>query len=250
MDDNPVFDINEIISTLSRSSLPTVIIEGIDDVVVYRVLEDIFYDIGISVLPVHGRKNVLELFDRINEIKNNNKVAFIADKDLWVISGIPDQYTSNQLIFTDGYSIENDIFKDCNIKNVMRRVEIRKFEEEVDKYVHWYALTVKRTLDNTPGTSMSTYPGLLFDNPIEYSSQIKLRETEAYPHDILETITSDIEKYIRGKSLMQIAARQLNCKGRDIKIDPKVFLGIAPSKPGPLLTDIFDKVGSIFSPQP
>lgn len=250
MDNDSVLDINEVISTLSRSSLPTVIIEGVDDVVVYRILEDIFSDFGISVLPVHGRKNVLKVFDRLNEIENREQVAFIADRDLWVISGIPVQYTSSRLIFTDGYSIENDIFRDSGIRNLMRRIEREKFEKDVEKYSHWYALTVKRTLENSHDVCIKTYPGILFDNASEYSRQIELRDNELYPDEILETVKSDIEKYIRGKSLMQIASRQLNCKGRDIKINPTVFLGIAPSKPGPLLSDIFAKVGSIFSIQP
>ena len=98
--------LEEIISTLQHSSLPTVITEGKDDIIVYRKLEDAFLDINISVLAVNGRSCLLELFKRRYEIRSPNKLAFIADRDHWIFTGIPTAYKANNLFFTHGYSVE------------------------------------------------------------------------------------------------------------------------------------------------
>jgi len=246
MGDQVIPSVDEIIATLSRSSLPTVIIEGVDDVVVYRRLEDIFSEVGLSVMPVHGRKNVLRIFERLAELKNNKNIAFIADKDLWVISGVPPEYVSERLIFTDGYSIENDIFKDCRIRNVMEREERELFDIELDKFIHWYALTVSRVFRQADDVQLKIFVNRVLDDQAEYNRQITLTDDEVYPVEIYEIVKSDIEKYLRGKSLMQIATRHLMKKGRIQRINPIFFLGTAPAQPGPLLSEIFSRVESIF----
>ena len=53
----------EAIAVIKKSSLPTVVIEGADDAIVYRKIEDIG-DGFVSLLPVGGRENVLAIFNR------------------------------------------------------------------------------------------------------------------------------------------------------------------------------------------
>src|SRR5450830_1085410 len=100
MSNQIILSLEEIISVLNKTSLPTVVIEGIDDVVVYRKLEEIFSDVGISVMGVGGRVNLLSIFDRLDEIKSKDFIAFVADRDLWAISDLPKKYVSDRLIFT------------------------------------------------------------------------------------------------------------------------------------------------------
>ena len=72
--------VDEIIETLKRSSLTTVLVEGVDDVMIYRWLED---EIGIhnaNFFPCGGRNNLLEIYERRAEF-SELKTIFVADKD-------------------------------------------------------------------------------------------------------------------------------------------------------------------------
>jgi|SRR5471032_1272118 len=238
--------VTEVIALLSKTSLPTIIIEGKDDVIVYRRMEEEFSDFGVSVLPVGGRANVLKIFDSLSEISSRDKLIFIADLDLWVISNVPQNYVSENLIFTDGYSIENDVFRDLDIKNVMTDAEKKIFLHEVDKFSYWYSLAVKRNIEGTFKADLSLFPARILDKSEEYSSQTKLYDQEIYPQEILSIIEKDHFKFIRGKSLMHLAHRQLGRTGRDQQIPMGAFMGIAPSRRGPLLSKIFNRVHSLI----
>lgn len=239
---------DEVVALLSKSSLPTVVIEGNDDVVVYRKMEEIFFESGLSVLPVGGRKNVLKIFDQLSEISTRKNLAFIADRDLWVVSSVPEEYVSKQIIFTEGYSIGNDVLRDCNVKEVMSRFEREKFSVEVDKYAYWYSLMVRRALDGRPDADLKFFPGRVLDSEEEFQLRTTLDAGEIYPQEIYELVKSDGMRYVRGKSLVQIVARQLLHHSRDPKVNPAVFMGVAAARPGPLLSRIFDGVSEFFSP--
>jgi hypothetical protein len=250
MSDKVIPDIDELIGTITHSSLPTVIIEGVDDVIVYRKLEDIFFDLGLSVLPVFGRNNVIKIFDRLHEFAHADKFAFIADNDVWGVLGTPAKYLSKHIIFTDGYSIENDIFKDNEIIKYMEGDELATFQQEVKRFSYWYALVVRRTNDKQQGAKIKTYVGDILDSRDEYERQVALIEGEQYPHELLDLINSDFAKYLRGKSLMQLVSRQLERKNRDIKVKPNFFFAQSRAKPGPLLSRIYNDVGNFFGQAP
>lgn len=234
--------IEELIALLSRTSLPTVVIEGKDDVVVYRKMEEEFAEFGVSVLPVGGRANVLKIYDKLSDSPSRNKLIFIADLDLWVISSIPQKYISDNLIFTDGYSVENDVFRDLDIKSVMTREEKIAFDKDVSRFAYWYSLVVKRSIEEDVDSDLSLFPGRILDYPLVYDSKTKLKPEEKYPLEILSVVEKDYFKLIRGKSLMHLAHRQLGRVGRDQQIAMGTFMGIAPSRRGPLLERIFGKV--------
>ena len=60
----------------------------VDDVDIYRTLEDYLDIADISFMECQGRINLLKVFERRNEINDN--VLFICDSDLWVILGKPE----------------------------------------------------------------------------------------------------------------------------------------------------------------
>lgn len=244
MPNHAILSVEETISVLNKTHLPTIIIEGIDDVVVYRKLEEIFLHIGLSVMGVGGRINLLQIFERVDEIQSKDTLAFIADLDTWVFSGPPEKYTSENLIFTKGYSVENDVFQDCAIENVMTEIEKRSFLVEVEKFSHWYALAVDRLSREIYDMPLSTYPGIILDGDLD--TLTALGGEEVYPIDLKQVVVDDYSTYIRGKSLMQIVARQISRKGRAPRVNPDLFLGIASARPGPNLVRIFSRIGDIF----
>jgi hypothetical protein len=136
-----IVTVDELIATLNHSSLPTLVVEGGDDLIVFRRLEDRSQNLKLSVLPVKGRSRVLSLFDRKSEIRNP-KVMFAADRDLWVISTLPTRYQSSDLLLTKGYSIENDAYEDAEAQSLLTNSELNKFQTELEMFVRWYALAI------------------------------------------------------------------------------------------------------------
>lgn len=238
---SPVPTVDEILSTLKKSQLPTVIVEGSDDLLVYLRLEELLYEDDVSVLSVGGRKNVLSIFERAHELPNIKNVVFIADKDIWAITGIPHNYIAENLLFTNGYSIENDAFQDCDLPRFMSNDERERFSNELQKFLHWYAIAVDRHISQGD-ESIKNHPNHILDDLEEFRALTQLKEEESFPEERLETLRRDYQNLVRGKSLLQLAIRQLSYKGRLTRYSESNFLEYAAVHPGPLIGKIFREV--------
>ena len=102
-----------LVGMLHNSQLPTVIVEGKDDHQIYQWVERCAGSQKANVLPVGGKETLLAVYKRRNEFAHL-PVAFVADRDLWLFSGIPPDYPD--VIWTEGYSIENDLYADANLE--------------------------------------------------------------------------------------------------------------------------------------
>ena len=106
-----------VLHTLRTSDLPTVVVEGKHDKQIYRWLEDLFDRPHVNILSADGRENLLEIFNRRKEFEDRLPVVFMADQDKWVFSGPPPSY--EDIIWTSGYSIENDLYSDGNPEDLI-----------------------------------------------------------------------------------------------------------------------------------
>ncbi len=135
---------DEIVATLRHSNLPTVLVEGKDDFIIYPKLQtQIGQATEIDFFPCGGRNTLLKVFERKAEFPNK-KVFFIADKDMWVFDRIPEVYQDEQLIFTSGYSIENDLYADGSYHIDVLLNEKEKAEKEVllNTVCEWFAFKI------------------------------------------------------------------------------------------------------------
>ena len=132
-----------LLETLKRSSLKTVLVEGSDDMEVYRKVERIIGVRNIDLLPTGGKTALLKVFQKRNEL-NSSRVMFIADKDAWVFSNVPEEY--EEVFLTNGYCIENDLFSDGSdlVLNLLDQSERERFLEIVKNVTPWYAFEVKK----------------------------------------------------------------------------------------------------------
>lgn len=83
---------------------------------IYRWLE---HEVGINnanFFPCGGRDTLLKVFERRDEFKNL-KCIFVADKDTFVYINPPEKY--NDIIWTNGYSIENDLYYGKGIEQLL-----------------------------------------------------------------------------------------------------------------------------------
>lgn len=232
------YSINELIATLKRTSLPTIIVEGSDDIIIYRKLEEILSGKNISTLPVGGREKVLALFLRRNEF-SNTKCAFIADKDVWVTTGVPHDYISDCLFFTEGYSIENEVYVDARLRNMIPEADLHHYEKDLDSFIEWYALALSRHLQD-PSEKISLHSNQVL-NQTDRKILIELKQSETYPNELKEHIRKNYMNQLRGKSLLDIFNRRIKiCKG--INHNNRTLFDTVAARPGDRINSIFSKV--------
>ena len=189
------------------------------------------------MLPVGGRQNLLALYERQAEIRSGQKLAFVADLDLWVFSNVPTEYVSSNLIFTNGYSIENDAFRDVDCERLLVPVEKQAFLDEMKIFAEWYALAVSRCSGG--GVLLDIHPNRILNYPSERTRLTRLDPTEEYPSQLFDAVVADYKRLMRGKSLFELFQRQMHGT-RAARHNRKALLEMAAVKPGPHIQTLFD----------
>lgn len=249
--------LEEIIATLEHSNLPAIVVEGKDDIIIYRKLEEEISNVVVT--PVGGRANVLKIFQETinpNGRLYNKNIVFIADQDIWINIGIPDEFKNQKLIFTSGYSIENDVFIDyCCQKMIDDNPDIKSnFNQDKEKFIDWYALALQATIDKynydlnkldcaenltlSEFRKISHNPERVFK---QYEDMIKLLENESPNHELKQSLIDDFPLSIRGKSLMALFTSNMKNGIRTMQI----FQNIAV-RPNDCINRIFDDVKILF----
>ena len=226
---------DELIATIARSSFPSIVTEGDDDVIVLRRLEDEFAETGLTLLPAGGREAVLEVFERRHTLPARARVFFIADRDLWVISGVPVQYQAPDLIFTSGYSIENDMYMDGDLELLLTRSEHRIFQRELEIVCRWYALALNRCFEGL-GENISIHPNELLGDPDRAVALNELKDFEQYPEALRQRIFNDYARLLRGKTLFALLTRQSTGH------HSRMLLDFGASRRGPLFHAIINNI--------
>lgn len=234
----------EILALLRRTSLPTIVIEGNDDMIVYRTFEEKLAHLGVSVLPVGGRQKVLEVFRRRTELPLSSTPFFIADQDTWVISGVPSEYVDSRIAFTDGYSIENDIYIDGELRKLLRGTECTKYGVELAEFIEWYALALYRHMRD-PQQPIALHPEHVL-NLSQRPNLLALLPTEIYPTELHDLITLNYQRLLRGKSLLALLVRNTNYKGREPRHSNSALLEAVAVRPGALLDRLYQSVEQHF----
>ena len=237
--------VEEIIALLKRTSLPTVVCEGSDDLIIYRRLEERLSHVGISVLPAGGRKNVLQVFDRRSEIPTSVRLAFIADRDTWVNTTVPAAYLSPVLCLTTGYSIENDVIIDGKLEDLLIGSEAETYKAELNDFLDWYALALSRHLANQ-SDPIAHHPDHVLD-PNERPSLMALRTGESYPTPLRTTLSSQYGRLVRGKSLLSLLVRNTNTRRGLPRHTDKALLEIVAARPGALLGRISNEIEAVLA---
>lgn len=207
--------VEEIVETLKRSSLTTVLVEGKDDVIIYRWLED---EIGItdaSFLPCGGRDKLLQIYERRNEFSDIS-VIFVADRDAYVYINPPEEY--EEIIWTNGYSIENDLYFGREIETLLSKEEKNTFTKSLNSFIEYYAFEVENLINGNEFNLRNHPQYVLCD--IKHEIKEEFLETinfkKAAP-DLENKIKENYDVLIRGKTLFALLTRILSNKSRAIK---------------------------------
>lgn len=238
--------VDELISYLKHTQIPTVVIEGKDDYIAYRRMEDRFKDHRLSMLAAGGRDAVLAIYDRRAEIANGAKLGFIVDRDCWVYDEVPEQYISDELIFTDGYSIENDLYRDGDLERFLLEPEIPPFRSELSEFISWYSHALNEHLAGQ-GLGLKFHPDMVV---VAGELQSEFCEKCGYSGPI-EPLNSNIraeyQKLLRGKSLLALLSRHLTRPGRPARLSTANLMEHSAVARGPYLTMIEEGVAQILA---
>ncbi|MGL4424358.1 MAG: DUF4435 domain-containing protein [Gemmataceae bacterium] len=207
----------ELLATLKKTSLPTLLVEGPDDVAIYRdlELEDCFGVDQLNVLPCGGRQRLLTMFSQRAELAGK-AVVFLADRDMWVFTEIPEEYEG--VIFTTGYSIENDLYAGSEIERLLTNVERPEHQKLLAVVCRWFAFEVTeyragrealvafKVKDVFDPATKDLLPSLI----------AKRGYTEPDPATVNEVLTNYKLK-LRGKTLVRILEYVLTLPNRKAK---------------------------------
>ena len=207
--------------TLKRSKLPTLVVEGYHDKAIYRWLEKLLDMPKINLLPVDGRDNLLEIYRKRSEFDSQLPVAFMADLDKWVFDrlGIGGQADYEDIIWTTGYSLENDLYSDGKPENTYIDPTKRdQHRRELDNAICEFAYQVA-----------------------SWAARGRLPNSEDIAN-YYEQITEEYELKLRGKDLFEVLSKF--CKARNhLELCQDVFnaIDLTTGNP-PLLSSLILKI--------
>ncbi len=213
---DPEWSIEERLDAWSERSLsnPIFIVEGSDDVVIYReIAEHRSLAHRLSFEPAGGRDIIFQLHGVLAVASSRpHQLVFFADKDTYVFSAVPAQYQG--IHFTNGYSIENDLFEDGRdlVMQKLYPAERERFDSVINSVAQWFAFEVDLVLSNN--TSETSYkisllnPDIFPFNGNELApSFLQERNFVSPSEDLTERIREGYSKLFRGKFLFQILVR-------------------------------------------
>jgi hypothetical protein len=192
----------ELLATLQRSSLPTVLVEGDDDIIIYRNIEARMQNTRLNFQPCYSRTTLLKLYKQRHTFPKKVKFAFVADSDLYVLSNTPEEY--KDVIFTYGYSIENDLYASGArvVDNVLRPDELTTKEAILLEIATWFAAQIKKA-----GAQLDIN---LLNETVMQKNSIQFLSSFLQEHDFIRPTAAEIaeitaEKYrkLRGKLIFQ-----------------------------------------------
>jgi hypothetical protein len=223
----------DALATLARSSVPSVITEGYSDYRALRKLEEKLSDIDVSFLPLSGKTTVLEVWRSLPPNRLDNTVALV-DLDCWLYYGIPDQYIADNLIFTCGYSIENDISLDYNFEDLMDNHERASFQLDLSHVALVHARLIEAGRPHG-SCEIGAHPNQILGG----MQVVDPSEEEAVLHN---TLVQRHRQLVRGHTLMALYARQLSRPNRPVKFGRRQLLEIGSAVLGPSLLEIEAKI--------
>lgn len=204
--------VDEIVAALGHTSIPSIIIEGKEDLMVYRwIVEDVL-GTDVSLFPCGGRNTLFEVYNRRGEFKST-PTLFIADKDVYVYGFIPPQYSD--IFFTEGYSLENDLYFGRGVESLLSKVEAKNYQKARDNYIRYYGCQLEK-LKNGGLYCLTQTPHELLDDKNDLIKD-KVQYTFKEPStNTFKSLSNNYDLLFRGHSIFLLLTYFLSKSGRAV----------------------------------
>lgn len=204
------YEVDELVVTLRDSQLPTLLVENHSDVHIYArwVSLRLFDSYNVDVRAVGGKRKLLQIYDKRGDF-SHVPVVFIANRGMWSFTGIPEKY--KDIIWTTGYSIENDLYSDAKLESLLNESETMEHQQILDSISTWFAFAVEEYLaGNSPELDLHC-DEIVPPGKTELDTDFCLRQGFQMPDpDRVQRIRSSYKLLLRGKQLFQLIVRLLS----------------------------------------
>ena len=200
--------VEELVVTLRLSKKSNIVVEGDDDVIIYQELAKQIGILEVVLLSCGGRDKLLQVYERRGEFAQM-PVAFIADQDMWLFSGIEPGY--DDVIWTNGYSIENDLYSDADLESLLDENEKAEHQQILDSICTWFAFAVEEYIAGNAPNLNSHCDEMVPRGKIELDTDFCARCGYRTPNtERVQQIRSSYQLLLRGKQLFQLLVRFLS----------------------------------------
>ena len=225
---NPM-TVDQLVNSLIRSQTPKIVVEGADDVVIYRELVRRIGILNVGLHAAGGREKLLRVYERRGEFVHV-PVAFIADQDMWLFSEIPQCYGG--IIWTKGYSIENDLYAGAKLERLMNAGERLEHQKVLEAIVEWFAFEVEEFLAGRNAKVDTHCNQIVPRNQTEISDEFRKSRGLRRPNpELHQQIREAYQLQLRGKHLFDLLLRFLSKSNRDTKHRRRALHEIALKMP-------------------
>jgi hypothetical protein len=191
----------EIVEYLKRTSLPTLLVEGEDDAAIYRWLENQLGVFAGSVLFCSGRDVLISIY-RQRDAFPHGKLAWLADLDLWRFGAPPAELDG--IVFTSGYSIENDLYAGSQIEALLEENERSLHSRLLSVLCRWFAFEVLESLAGREGQVAHHARRVVDLDTMEIRPDfVSFRGYSEPDPSFVSALLAEYKLNLRGKTLMQ-----------------------------------------------
>ena len=219
----PDSTVEDLVTTLRLSKKPNIVVEGKNDEIIYGSLVDRMGIFDVDFFCAGCKNTLLHLYEELSQYENagdfrHAPVAFIADRDMWLFRGIPSRY--GDIIWTDGYSIENDLYSHAKLSD--RIGNKAEYDQALDSISMWFAYKVEEYLDKNPPPPKKVFQSFRDEEHVDVGHRLRriipVEKTTLAPnleflpsnHETVRTVRKAYHLQLRGKLLFQLLVRFLN----------------------------------------
>lgn len=236
---NPM-TVEHLVGVLCRSHTPKIVVEGKTDIVIYRRLLGL---VGIQQTILHAADNrdkLLQVYERRKEFAHV-PVAFIADRDMWLFSGIPEGYAD--IIWTQGYSIENDLYVSAELESFLETHQYETHQQVLNAVCRWFAFEVEAFLKGDTAYVAEGFDEIVPRGKTELDDAFLKRRGFLPPQEErYQQIREAHGLQLRGKLLFQILLRFLNAVDRELRLQTTHHGLFAIALDRPVSSQLFDRL--------
>ncbi|MFZ1731233.1 MAG: hypothetical protein WBQ23_11370 [Bacteroidota bacterium] len=216
---------DHIISLLVHGTLPAVLVEGKDDMTAIRYLESKLGPTRATFINCGCRKRLMNVYARREEFENRS-VVFLADLDTFVFTGVPLVYS--EIIFTSGYSIENDVLPGSPIWQLFEVEEKNNYEQDLAEFLKWYSYEVEECFAGR-ASNLALHPNNVLRGPGRTfdAAVVTQRVYRRADDTTISYIAQNCLKLVRGHSLFELIVYYLSSRHRESKYSKHNLLEIS-----------------------
>ena len=99
-----------------------------------------------KILSITGNDKFLSAYERKNQF-SKVPIAFVGNREMWLFTGIPENKNYEDIIWTQGYSFENDLYAEADLERLLLPHETWKHQQVRNSVIEWFAFEVEEFLE-------------------------------------------------------------------------------------------------------